>query len=90
MWKSASIPTVTKKQIVNLITNYNNKWKGLLKTPKAKQESDNSKQKLRTFQNKANAKLFDIAACKCVRFDQCNCPKDRKVPLKSKLNAISY
>jgi hypothetical protein len=39
------------------------------------------KKKLENFQNEAKNGLFDIAACKCVKFSSWNCEKSWKVPI---------
>ena len=32
------------------------------------------------FKDNAETHLFDISACKCVKFENCTCNKDKKVP----------
>lgn len=37
-------------------------------------------EKVQVFQKDAQARLFDIAACKCKDFKNCKCDKERRVP----------
>lgn len=59
-----------------MLTTYHSKYNDLLKNLKGK-PSKNLLKKQNEFKE-INAKLFDIAACKCLV--DCACPKNRKVP----------
>lgn len=74
IWQTASIPTVTRTRIVQMLKAYHLKCKNLLKSIKRL-----SPDKLNSFQQSSKI-LFDISACKCKAFAQCICPKDKKVP----------
>ena len=76
IWSASSVPTVTSKRIIAMLTTYHSKYNDLLKNVKGK-PSKNLLKKQNEFKE-MNAKLFDIAACKCLV--DCACPKNRKVP----------
>lgn len=74
IWRTASIPTVTRTRIIQMLKAYHLKYKNLLKSVQRLSED-----KLEIFRQSSKL-LFDISACKCKELIQCTCPKDKKVP----------
>ncbi|CAH1968197.1 unnamed protein product [Acanthoscelides obtectus] len=74
IWQTASIPTVTRTRIIQMLKAYHLKYKNLLKSVQRVSED-----KLERFRHSGRL-LFDISACKCKEFIKCTCPKDKKVP----------
>lgn len=83
IWTKASIPTVTKERVIQLLKSYFEKYLSLKRYPKSKQN--------RSFENnlkcfvEESQKLFDVAACKCSSFESCLCLKLKKVPVTERL-----
>lgn len=74
IWQTASIPTVTRTRIIQMLKAYHLKCKNLLKSIKKI-----SPEKLESFRENGKL-LFDIASCKCKELPHCICPTDKKVP----------
>lgn len=68
IWTSASIPTVSSKRIKDLLKRYYDEYLKLIRYPKQKR-TNSYEDKVQTFRQTAITSLFDIAACKCSRFD---------------------
>ena len=83
LWISASIPIISPEGIRKKLDNLFDLYRDLKKSYKR----DNEKPK---FQVKADTLrlLFDISVCKCKDFEQCRCPKDRKVPKEEQIFLI--
>ncbi|CAG9826869.1 unnamed protein product [Diabrotica balteata] len=81
IWESASIPTVSKDRIMQLLRKYHNKYLNLIRYPKSKRNVQ-YELKITSFKEETRDKLFDIAACKCdfSACKYCKCDKSRKVP----------
>jgi hypothetical protein len=79
IYGSASIPSVTVKQIGDKILSYHNKYQTLIKPYKARCNVESYKQKLDKFLEDSK-KLFNFSSCKCRDFHSCNCPKEKKIP----------
>ena len=47
-------------------------------------KSDTNLEKLKCFQEEASAKLFDITACKCEKFEDWRCVLEKKVPVEER------
>lgn len=78
LWQKASIPTVTRKRVSQLIKTHHDKYLKLLRYPEVK-KNDSYKIRVQEFQIE-NTRLFDISACKCEILEQCSCDKEKKVP----------
>jgi len=78
LWIRASIPTVSHRRIVQMITDRYEKYKNLLKSYHRRHQ-ETYKTRLDEFSN-STEKLFDIASCKCNDFLACQCSKSQKVP----------
>lgn len=74
IWKKASLPTVSHTRVLQLLKTYHSKCKNFIKSHK--RLSDNKRNDI-IQQGKL---LFDICSCKCKDFQQCKCPRERKVP----------
>ncbi|XP_050309269.1 uncharacterized protein LOC126745454 [Anthonomus grandis grandis] len=83
IWKSASVPTVSHQRIVALIKEYQKKRKDLLKPYRQRKDVPSYKSKAEHFV-KDSQRLFDVAVCKCVDFQNCSCSKPNKVPLNER------
>lgn len=80
IWKTASIPTVSRDRIVQLIRKYHDKYLSLIRYPKSKRNMQ-YELKVNSFKIDYSERLFDIASCKC-EFSACKCEKSRKVPIQ--------
>ena len=78
IWSTASIPTVSTKRILDMLTAYYHKFKNIMKPYKGRSHDQKYQEKLTKFRDESK-NLFDIAACKCFGGD-CNCPAIKKVP----------
>ncbi|CAH1107402.1 unnamed protein product [Psylliodes chrysocephalus] len=78
LWQKASISTVTRKHVSQLIKTHHDKYLKLLRFPKSK-KNNSYKISVQKFQIE-NTRLFDISACKCDIFEQCSCDKEKKIP----------
>ena len=76
LWARASIPTVTKKRVNDMIIAYHKKHRNILQSSKRKNSQCQSQ--LSKFRTHGNATLFDIASCKC-EF-ACSCVIENKIP----------
>lgn len=78
IFKKSSIPIVSHTRVLQMLTTYHKKFLTLKQMFLRNQIGLRSKRD--DFVSSA-AELFDIAACKCISFSSCNCPKERKVPI---------
>lgn len=78
IWTRASLPIVTRKRIIDLILQYNNKYQSIIK-PIKRRKTTFLDEKLKKFKQDAT-RLFDICSCKCLSSLACNCTKERKIP----------
>lgn len=78
IWTRSSIPTVTRKRIIDMILQYNNKYQSMIK-PIKRRKTTHLDEKLEKFKLDAK-RLFDICSCKCLSSLACNCTKERKIP----------
>lgn len=81
IWQKASIPIVSHNRALQLLINYHDKYKKIIKSIKNRKNTLTFKSNLEKFQNNAKDTLFDLAACKCIEFYLCSCEKSRKVPI---------
>ncbi|KAL4132835.1 hypothetical protein QTP88_009924 [Uroleucon formosanum] len=81
IWQKTSIPIVSHIRALQLLINYHDKYKKIIKSIKNRKNTLTFKSNLEKFQNNANDTLFDLAACKCIEFYLCSCEKSRKVPI---------
>lgn len=81
LWSNASLPIVSDQQILHQIKKYHEKLRNL-KKPLKSRKTDALIQKLKTFKEDAEKKLFDISACKCNNFLLCQCIN--KVPVRER------
>ena len=79
VWNKASLPTVSKTRIIQMIIAYHGKCRNILKPFKQKQNDPSYKKKLLEFSIAAEI-LFDISTCKCANLDLCSCSKELKIP----------
>ena len=79
VWRTSSIPTVSKAQAQKLVNKLLESYSNLKKSY-ARKESNAFKVKFKAFKVDIS-QLFDIASCKCINMC-CECPKERKVSLK--------
>lgn len=80
LWQKASIPTVSHTRVLQMLRCYHDKYRALIKNYRQRKDKTSLTAKIQAFQHDAKSKLFDISACKCVDFQKCVCPKNRKVP----------
>jgi hypothetical protein len=80
IWMKASIPVVSHTRVLQLLRAYHDKYMKLLKPLKERQKQEKYKERLKSFKEEGQCKLFDIAACKC-ELVKCTCAKVRKVPV---------
>lgn len=78
VWKNASLPTVLRKRVLQLIKMHHDKYLQLIRYPKSKR-NENYTLKLQDYKTELKS-LFDISACKCEDLEKCVCKKDKKVP----------
>ncbi|XP_050505184.1 uncharacterized protein LOC126883579 [Diabrotica virgifera virgifera] len=78
VWQKASILTITRKRVLQLIKTHHDKYLKLLRYPEVK-KNDSYSICVQEFQTE-NTRLFDISACKCEILEQCSCDKGKKVP----------
>ena len=81
IWRTSSIPTVSKPQVQKLVNKLLESYASL-KKDYARKESNAFKLKFEKFKGDIK-QLFDISSCKCINVC-CECPKERKVPLKER------
>ena len=77
--KRASPLRVTKKRMVAKIREYNQTFRGIMKSYQCVKTSAAFQTKFITFENESK-KLFDFASCKSKDLDCCNCAKEFKIP----------
>ncbi|XP_065670884.1 uncharacterized protein LOC136089092 [Hydra vulgaris] len=80
IWHRASIPVISRQQIIAKIRDYHDKYRSLLK-PFEQRSKDKESQflnKVENFKIDSN-RIFDIASCKCKDFSTCVCEKNCKV-----------
>jgi hypothetical protein len=81
IWNSASIPCVSIAAVTKRILKYYSEYQTLMKSIKSRKNVPSFKKKCDNFKNNAETQLFDISACKCEKFENCTCSKEKKVPL---------
>lgn len=79
IWQKASLPTVSRKRVLQLIRVYHDKYRSLMKPYHGRQTNINYQQKINTFTAESH-RLFDICSCKCKLISNCSCSKDSRVP----------
>ena len=84
LWLKASIPFLSRQQIVAKIEQVHDKYRNILKPFKSRQNEEKYKQKLQEYCKAACNRLLDISACKCLNFLKCSCPKEKKVPIEER------
>lgn len=84
VWAKAStaIPIVTHTRILQMIHTYHAKYTFFKKSYKRDYTSKAFQTKIKTFREEACKKLFDIAVCKCISFEDCTCERSKKLPQK--------
>ena len=80
LWNKASIPIVSHTRVLQKIRQYHDKYKGIKKHPKSRQNRGSFKIMLKKFHDEAQ-NLFDVAACKC-EISKCKCEKLFRVPIQ--------
>ncbi|GBN19240.1 hypothetical protein AVEN_31021-1 [Araneus ventricosus] len=68
IWDKASIPTVTHKRVIKLITRCHDGYISIKKTLNCKKDISKRKNDKMTSLIEQTSKLFDIAFCKCADF----------------------
>ena len=81
LYSDASIPTVSKKRVLDMIHAYHKNFIDIKAVYKRIEKSMATKARVEKFKEESRF-LFDVAACKCSMFTDCNCPKESKVPFK--------
>ncbi|KAL4712991.1 hypothetical protein ACJJTC_012061 [Scirpophaga incertulas] len=79
IWQKASLPTVSRKRVLQLIRTYHDKYRSLMKPYHGRQTNINYQQKINTFTAESH-RLFDICSCKCKLTSNCSCLKNSRVP----------
>lgn len=79
IWVKASIPTVSRTRMLQMGRAFHDKYRNILRS-KGRKGSKNYDLAVNKFLNEGK-RLFDIASCKCKLFSECNCTKDKKVPV---------
>jgi len=77
IWKKASIPVLSIRRVIQMITTFHKQCRDLLKSTK-RDPSQQLKEEI--FVGNAKKTLFDICTCKCENPATCPCEKSRKVP----------
>lgn len=77
IWKTAGIPTISKRSIFLKLKKLFEKYKQFSKEPKSRSNNKIFKSKVSTFQKHAE-KLFDVSSCKCTG-SICNCADKCKI-----------
>ena len=77
IYNRASIPTVSKVRVNELIFGYHLKYQNIIKNYKSTLQSQITK--LNAFKESSNI-LFDFCSCKCKGIILCTCSKEKKVP----------
>ena len=82
VWAKAStaIPIVTHSRILQMIHTYHGKYTNIKRSYKRDKTRTAFQAKINTFRQEACTKLFDIAACKCIAFENCTCERTKKIP----------
>ena len=80
IYGNASIPSVGKDRCNKLIFDYHSKYINLIINNKSLNSSQEYQDKIKKFKEHAKI-LFDFSACKCNSFENCSCPKIKKVPI---------
>ncbi|CAG9792722.1 unnamed protein product [Diatraea saccharalis] len=86
IWQKASLPTVSRKRVLQLIRAYHDKYRRLMKPYHGRQTNKNYQQKINTFTAESHT-LFDICSCKCKLISNCSCSRDSRVP-KEEINFL--
>jgi hypothetical protein len=72
VWIKSSIPFTSHTRVIQLLRAYHDKYMKLMKPYKGRKNEKSFQAKLSSFKEEAEAKLFDIAACKCILFTACH------------------
>lgn len=80
LFSSVSIPVVSYKRIIQLITSLHQKYLKAKKLFGNKRNSTSTGEKKISDFKTAAKKLFDISSCKCSEVEKCNCSEEKKIP----------
>lgn len=84
VWTRASIPVISNESIVKKVKKLHETYRDKIKRVELYDSRNQTKEMLdlmNSFRNECESTLFDVAACKCASFNECTCPKDRRVPI---------
>ena len=81
LYSDASVPTVSKKRVIDMIHAYHKSYIDIKSVYKRVEKNIVTKARVEKFKEESRF-LFIIAACKCSTFTDCNYPKESKVPFK--------
>lgn len=83
LWKKSSLPSVSNKRILDMLKTYHLKYTKIVRLAQSK-KCENTSKKIKSFQDTANTKLFDITSCKCKELKNCSCELLKKVPVEER------
>ena len=81
LYSDASIPTVSKKRVIDMIHAYHKSYIDIKSVYKRIEKTMATKARVEKFKEESRF-LFEIAACKCSALTDCKCPKESKIPFK--------
>ncbi|GBN22352.1 hypothetical protein AVEN_145730-1 [Araneus ventricosus] len=82
VWAKAStaIHVVTHSRVLQIIYTYDGKYTNFKKSYKRDNTSKAFQTKIKAFRQEACTKLFDIAVCKCITFEDCTRECTKNLP----------
>lgn len=75
IYKTASIPIVSRQRLIQKIEKYHDEYYSLKKSFKRDKNKPKFQSKVAIFKEEANKNLFDCAYCKCTMSYNCSCAK---------------
>lgn len=84
IWATASIPIVSVQEVIRKIGNAHETYTDMVKQWRQCDDQGNANEvmmKVSDYRDEQEAKLLDIASCKCEQFENCRCLPNRRVPV---------
>ena len=81
LYECISIPHVSFNRVMQLLRSMHKEYKKMKKYQSLTNEKPSLKNYIDDYKDRCK-KLFDIASCKCKRFESCDCSTEKQVPQK--------
>ncbi|GBN17574.1 hypothetical protein AVEN_121074-1, partial [Araneus ventricosus] len=80
VWAEGSMAIETHSRVLQIIHTYHGKYINFKKSYKRDNTKKAFRTKIKAFRQEACTKLFDIAVCKCIAFEDFKCERTNKLP----------